>query len=161
MKSVQRVARVLAAARACALAVPRHALTFDVLAGRSVTSSHHAATAAFLDAFGDGSAEGDFVISPMASLGWIHGRRCKPSLDHDVAVLALGVRAERAVFFGAFELGYADRTTDALSSHAQFASTLGWSHRRFVVLVRHISNGHLFGGKNLGETMLLLGWRLR
>lgn len=85
MKSVERVARVLAAALACALAASGHAFTLDALAGRSVTSSHHGATAAFLDAFSDERAHGGFVISPMASLGLIHGRRCKPSLDHDVA----------------------------------------------------------------------------
>jgi hypothetical protein len=38
-------------------------------------------------------------------------------------------------------------------------TSAGWQHGHFVVMLRHISNAHLFGGKNLGETMMLAGLR--
>jgi len=49
--------------------------------------------------------------------------------------------------------------TDALSSRFEFIASAGWQHGHFIVMLRHISNAHLFGGKILGETMLLPGIR--
>ncbi|HEX5954098.1 MAG TPA: lipid A 3-O-deacylase, partial [Rhodanobacteraceae bacterium] len=49
--------------------------------------------------------------------------------------------------------------TPTLSSGFEFMTSAGWQHGHFVVMLRHISNAHLFGGKNLGETMMLAGPR--
>ncbi|SEK94236.1 hypothetical protein SAMN05428989_1115 [Pseudoxanthomonas sp. GM95] len=47
-----------------------------------------------------------------------------------------------------------------LGSHLQFVSSLGWQGQRLRLQLRHLSNGRIGGGSNLGESMLLLGVRL-
>ena len=48
--------------------------------------------------------------------------------------------------------------TDALSGEPQFVSTVGWLRGRWLLAIRHISNGGL-DDPNIGETMLLAGMR--
>jgi hypothetical protein len=116
----------------------------------------------FLDAGTDTHEWAGLHWQPTAALGWIGSRSDrKDDLNHDVLIAGAGVRLVDwwgGAFLG-FEGAYVDQRTDALSSHEQFISSLGWQGERFVFLIRHISNGDLFGGRNLGETMLLAGVR--
>lgn len=151
---------VLAAALVAAPAA--QAVDVDVLAGVSSSIRHTLTDAEFVDVSGDTREWGAVHWQPMASLGHV-GTRSNHygNLDHNVWVGAAGVRLVdwwRGAFF-AFQLGYADPLTDALSSHAQFVSSLGWQGDRYEVMLRHISNGHIFSGRNLGETMLMVGLR--
>lgn len=130
-------------------------------AGASTTSTHDYVTAtAFVEGYGERRHNGRLTWQPMASLTWLQGRD-RDRLDNDVAVLAGGIRAvdwwRRA--FASFQIGFAHDTNDALSSHGQFLSTVGWQGDRVVWMLRHISNGKVFSGPNLGETMLLVGLR--
>jgi len=135
----------------------------DLTAGASATVGVRWAPAAFLDlGTADSHEWAGLHWQPVATLGWIGARDdTHDDLDHDVAIAGAGVRLVDwwgGAFVG-FEAGYASQRTDALSSHEQFISSLGWRGERLVVMVRHISNGDLFGGRNLGETMLLFGMR--
>jgi hypothetical protein len=130
----------------------------DVTAGASTTVGLRWTPVAFLDYVGD-THDDAITWQPTATLGVIGSRSDRrDDLDHDVFIAGAGGRWVwwRHAFLG-FELGYASQHTDALSSHAQFISSLGWQGDRFVVMLRHISNGDLFGGRNLGETMVLAG----
>jgi hypothetical protein len=134
----------------------------DVAAGASATVGVRWTETVFVDITGDARDWRGVHWEPMASIGFLASRNDRQDdLDHDVFVAGAGIRLVgwwRGAFIG-FEGGWADQTTDALSSHAQFISTLGWQGDRFVLMLRHISNGNLFGGRNLGETMLLAGLR--
>lgn len=139
------------------------ALARDVVvsAGATNTSTHDYVTGTvFVDGHGERRQAGRFTWQPMLSAGWIDGRD-REGLEDDAFVLAAGARLvdwwRRA--FVSFQLGYAHDTTDALSSHGQFLSSIGWEGERVVYTLRHISNGKVFSGPNLGETMLLVGLR--
>ena len=128
----------------------------DLTAGASATVGVRWAAAAFIDAGTD--AHGHW--QPIATLGWIGSRNDdNDNLEHDVVIAGAGVRFVD-FWGGAFiglEAAYVDQRTGALSSREQFISSLGWHGERLVLMVRHISNGNIFGGRNLGETMVLAG----
>ena len=138
-----------------------HAAEFVLGAGPSTTSTHNYVThAVFLDGHGGRRTHGPVTWQPMLSLGWIDGRD-KARLENDAFVVAGGVHLVdwwRRAFFS-FQFGLAHDTNDALSSHGQFVSSIGWQGDRVVYTLRHISNGKVFSGPNLGETMLLVGLR--
>ncbi len=137
-----------------------HAAEVDLTAGASATVGVRWAPAAFLDVGAESREWLGLHWQPFATLGWIGSRDdLHDGLDHDVAIAGAGVRLVDwwgGAFVG-IEAGYADERTDALSSHEQFISSLGWRGERVVMMVRHISNADLFGGRNLGETMVLVG----
>jgi hypothetical protein len=138
------------------------AAEIDLSAGASATVGVRWAGAVFIDVAGGTTEWADLHWQPTASVGWI-GSRNDPgdNLEHDVGLVGAGVRLVdwwRGAFLG-FEVAYASPRTDALSSHEQFISSLGWRGDRYVLMVRHISNANLFGGRNLGETMVLAGFR--
>jgi hypothetical protein len=132
----------------------------DLTAGGSATVGVRWAPAAFLDVGTDSHEWAGLHWQPVATLGWIGSRNdTHDDLDRDVAIAGAGVRLVDwwgGAFVG-LEAAYVDQRTDALSSHEQFISSLGWRGDRLVVMVRHISNGDFFGGRNLGETMVLVG----
>ncbi len=74
-------------------------------------------------------------------------------------VAGTGVRMMTANhhWFLSEQLAVTSTRTDALSSRVEFMTSAGWQNGHFMVMLRHISNARLFGGKNLGETMLLAG----
>src|SRR5690348_8921148 len=129
---------------------------FDITGGASATVGVRWAPAAFLDAGADPHGH----WQPVVTLGWIGSRKDgNDNLEHNVVIAGAGVRFVD-FWGGAFiglEAAYADQRTGALSSHEQFISSLGWRGDRLVLMVRHISNGNIFGGRNLGETMVLAG----
>lgn len=132
-----------------------------VSAGGSSTASQIWTPAVYLDVAGERRPIAGFAWQPIASLGVIGARDERPDLDRTVAIAGAGVRLVdwwKGAFFS-FQVGYASRETAALSSHGQFISSLGWEGERTVWTLRHISNGDVYGGKNLGETMLLVGLR--
>lgn len=139
-----------------------HAANVDISAGRSVTSKHRWTTSAFLDVTTATHTFEGVQWQPAFALGWVQGRRRTfDDMDHDVYIGAAGIRLPdfwRHAFFS-FQLAAAAGRTDALSSGGQFVSTLGWQQAHWQAMVRHISNGEVFGGKNLGETMVLVGVR--
>lgn len=148
-----------------ALSARASALEFGIGAGSSVTSSADYWTpTVYLDIAGKRRSLGPFRWQPLASLAWFDGRgdlndRPDLQLQEDVVVAGVGVRLVewwRNAYFS-FQAGYANRTTSALSSHEQFISAIGWQGRYLDVSVRHVSNGSIFGGRNLGETTLLVG----
>lgn len=110
-----------------------------------------------------------FTWAPDFSLGWIDGRDVakfrdyKYGTDSDVWVLAGGARFRYGsqgdwyhhLFFSFQGAGQVGRT-EALSTHYEFVSTLGWQWKALSLQVRHISNGGT-GGANRGETMGLIG----
>lgn len=157
----RRAAPLLAIALAgLAAADPAAALDTTLYVGSSVTASDRYWSPAFyVEVAGDRRQTGRFTWRPVASLGWVGARDERPQLDRDVVVAAAGISLvdwwKRAFF--SFQFGYADRTTEALSSHGQFISSLGWQGDRVALMVRHISNGNVFGGRNLGETMFMVG----
>lgn len=151
-------------------AVPATAARLEVQAGRSYMANN-GANAAFVEAVFAPQPLGRtrFTWSPDVSLGWIDGRHLA-RYDHTrytsrspVALAAGGARFHygdagdwyQPLFFTA-QLAATNHTTHALSSHYQFASTLGWQAKHFSVAIRHISNGGLHR-PNSGETMALIG----
>lgn len=169
MSSIKRSRRELAgraamllgvALGAAAMAPPADAADYTVYAGSSVTASDRYWTpAVYLDVAGEHRQTGRFTWRPVASLGWIGARDQRAELDRNVTVAAVGVSLvdwwKRA--FVSFQVGYAGRTTEALSSHGQFVSSLGWQGDHVALMVRHVSNGNVFGGRNLGETLFMVG----
>ncbi len=144
---------------ACLIPSPVAALDFGVSAGASVTASRDATPVLWADWAGEGRTSGPFRWRPTATLGYIAARDVRADLDRHVLVAGAGFRVVdwwKRAFLGV-GFGYASRTTAALSSHGQFVTSLGWDGRRHTVILRHVSNADLFGGKNLGETMLLVG----
>lgn len=155
--------RILPALLALIFTSQAPATEVDLTGGGSATVGMRWTPAAFLDVGTSESHEwAGLHWQPVATVGWIGQRDdANDDLDHDVAIAGAGVRLVDwwgGAFVG-LEAGYVDRRTDALSSHEQFISSLGWRGERVVLMVRHISNGDLFGGRNLGETMLLVGAR--
>ncbi len=140
-----------------------HATTVSIVAGRSMTSGARWTTTAFGNiAFDRTFTWQDLQFQPVATLGWIKGRHTRvDNLNHNVYVGGAGLRLVNwwdGAFFS-FQLGAAGGRTNALSSGVEFISSLGWAGHHLIVMLRHISNGDLFGGENLGETMLLAGVR--
>lgn len=139
---------------------PAQATDVSVLAGGSITSGGRWTTTAFANVSGTTYEWKHLELQPVGTLGWIKGRDTPhDNLDHNIYVAGAGVRLPhlwRNAFFS-FQVGVAGGRTDAISSSEQFISSLGWQGEHWVFMVRHISNGHFFGGKNLGETMALVG----
>jgi hypothetical protein len=146
-----------------------HASTFEVLGGRSKTSGWRWTDAAFFAAVGAAHpfrlGSHDLTWAPDAELGWIGPRpvtrqNLHEYLTHPVWMAMGGARVSgfwRQAFFG-FDVALTKNRTGALSSPYEFVSTLGWQGDRYLVALRHISNAS-FHEPNLGETMLLLGFR--
>jgi len=151
-------------------ALPAAAAHLEVQGGRSYMD-RYGTGAAFIEATFAPHAVGDGRLdwSPDLSAGWIDGRDVARYRDarydtrHSVALVAAGARFHygpagawyRPLFFS-FQLAANNRTTQALSSHYQFVSTLGWQGEHVSFQLRHISNGGL-NGSNRGETMALVG----
>ncbi len=152
-----------------ALPALSHAATrVEVQAGRSYMDSHGANTAFVEAVFAPHTiGDGRYTWSPDVSAGWIDGRdlsrRYSRSTRPSVALVAAGARLrssdEHAWYhplFFSFQLAGTNRTSQALSSHYQFVSTLGLQFKHVSVGIRHISNGGLHD-PNTGETMALVG----
>lgn len=151
-------------------ALPAAATHLELQGGRSYMDNH-GANAAFLEAIFAPHTIGASRLdwSPDVSAGWIDGRdvaRYRNSdydTNHSVALLAAGARFHygapdawyRPLFFS-FQLAGVNQTTQALSSHYQFVSTLGWQGKHLSFQLRHVSNGSLHA-PNRGETMALVG----
>jgi hypothetical protein len=141
------------------------AAQWAVSAGGSL-SQHDWAPAAALDVAGEARPLGDGRLQwrPVAALTGVgaHAPTWRPHSDRDVLVASAGAAVALGDSGWCFSLqgGAANRTTPALSSHLQFVSSLGWQGRRLRLQLRHISNGRIGGGPNLGESMLLVGVRL-
>jgi len=151
-------------------ALPAAAAHLDVQGGRSYMD-RYGTNAAFIEAtlapHTIGSGRLDW--SPDLSVGWLDGRDVaryrysRYDTSHSVALVAAGARFHygeagawyRPLFFS-FQLAANNQTTQALSSHYQFVSTLGWQGEHLSFQLRHISNGGL-NGPNRGETMALVG----
>jgi hypothetical protein len=152
-------------------ALPAAAAHLEVQGGRSYMDDH-AANTAFVEAtfapHAIGSS-GRLDWSPDVSAGWIDSRDVRRyrnvefDTHHSIALLAAGARFHygapdawyRPLFFS-FQLAGTNHTTQALSSHYQFVSTLGWQGEHLSFQLRHVSNGGL-NGPNRGETMALVG----
>jgi hypothetical protein len=159
-------ALLLALAMTCAPAAAAH---LELQAGRSYMDSY-GTNAVFAEAVFAAHPIGAsrFHWSPDVSLGWIDGRDVQRYRDSRygttdaVALLAAGARVQAGEdrwyhpLFFSFQLAGTDRTTQALSSHYQFVSTLGWQGQHLSFQLRHVSNGGLHT-PNRGETMALLG----
>ncbi len=134
--------------------------------GPSVTGHHHWTSAVFVEVASDTWRWRAVGIAPEFGLGYVRARGTEVErLDHDVWIGFGGARASlldagvwRHAFLG-FGIGLTHGKTNALSSGGEFVDTLGWQEGHWDVMVRHISNGHLATGPNIGETMLLLGVR--
>lgn len=151
-------------------ALPAAATRLEVQAGRSYMDSH-GTNAAFVEAVFAPQPIGNtrFTWSPDVSVGWIDGRdlskfrNSRYDTRPSVALVAGGARFHygddntwyQPLFFS-FQVAATNHTTQALSSHYQFVSTLGWQAKHFSVALRHISNGS-FHEPNRGETMALVG----
>lgn len=156
--------RILVGAVLVLWSAPRDAVARDLAlsAGFSTTASRNLTQVAFMEVARDPVPVAGISWQPVVSLGIVAAREEHADLDRNVAVVAAGFRLVdwwRRAFFS-FQFGFANRKTAALSSHAQFVSSVGWEGDRLRYTLRHVSNGDLFGGKNLGETMLLVGWRI-
>jgi hypothetical protein len=143
-------------------AAPVAALDYLVSAGPSLAGGNDTTGALYIDVVGkprpvDGP-RWDWQWQPIVSLGAIHSRRGDTELDRHVVIGSIGLRLlPYRKLFMSMQFGYANTRTAAVSSHEQFVSDIGWSFGRTALSLRHISNGHLFGGRNRGETMLLFG----
>jgi hypothetical protein len=149
--------------------IPAHAASYEVLGGRSKTSGWRWTDAAFIAVVGDAHpfALGDHDLSwaPDAELGWIGprpvtARNVHEYMTHPVWMAMGGARVSgfwRQAFFG-FDVALTKNRTGTLSSPYEFVSTLGWQGTHYVLALRHISNAS-FHEPNLGETMLLVGFR--
>lgn len=135
----------------------------DVVAGPSVTSSGRVTAAAFASVFGEAPGDHRRHIEPIGTLGWVGSRNTRvDDLDHEVFLVAGGARllAANRHWFLSEQLAATHGRTDALSTHVEFMTSVGWQGGHFIVMLRHVSNANLFGGgKNLGETMVLAGMR--
>lgn len=148
-----------------------HAAThLEVQAGRSYMDNHGTNTV-FVEAVFAPRALGHsrFTWSPDMSVGWIDGRHLARyenaayGTRPTVSLVAAGARFRtsdgsawyRPLFFS-FQVAGTNHVTQALSSHYQFVSTLGYAWKHVSFALRHISNGSLHE-PNRGETMALLG----
>lgn len=147
------------------IAVPALAQAADVsvVAGRSMTTEQRWTTSTFVNIGADKTLHWHGLhFQPVGTLGWIKGRRMpRERLNHNVYVAGAGLRLVNWWHgaFISFQVGVTDGRTDALSSPGEFISSAGWLGEHWVVMIRHISNGNVFPGKNLGETMALVGVR--
>jgi hypothetical protein len=136
--------------------------TLSLSIGRSVTSHLDWTNAAFLDLTTSTYTFQDVHWQPAFAVGFVqHRDTTRDDLDHNVFIGAAGARLVnwwRNAFFS-FQFAAAAGRTDALSSAPQFVSSLGWQGRHWQLMLRHISNGNVFHGPNIGETMLLAGVR--
>ncbi|HEV2621481.1 MAG TPA: acyloxyacyl hydrolase [Frateuria sp.] len=153
------------------VALPATAAHLELQGGRSYMDSYGANTAFVEATFAPHTigANGRLDWSPDLSAGWIDSRDVRRyrnaayGTDHAVALVAAGARFHygdadawyRPLFFS-FQLAGANRTTQALSTHYQFVSSLGWQGEHLSFQIRHISNGSLHK-PNRGETMALVG----
>ncbi|UGB38144.1 acyloxyacyl hydrolase [Frateuria soli] len=151
-------------------ALPAAAAHLEVQGGRSYMDNH-GANAAFVEVTFAPHTIGNSRLdwSPEILAGWIDGRDvgryrgARFDAGPSVALLAGGARFHygapdawyRPLFFS-FQLAGINHTTQALSSHYQFVSTLGWQGEHLSFQLRHVSNGGL-NGPNRGETMALVG----
>ena len=159
MKRIRCGLGILACLTAC---TPVWAAGFDVAAGPSTTSSGRTTGAIFASAFGTGADDGRAHFEPIGTLGWVGARNTRTDdLNHDVLLAGGGVLlvTPGRHWFISEQLAATSGRTDALSSRFEFMTSAGWQHGHFIVMLRHISNAHIFRGKNLGETMLLAGLR--
>jgi len=152
-----------------ATVLPATAAHLELQGGRSYMDSY-GADAAFAEVVFASHPLGasHFSWAPDVSVGWIDGRdvrRYRASrygTTDAVAMLAAGARFRASAehwyhpLFFSFQLAGTDQTTQALSTHYQFVSTLGWQGEHVSFQLRHISNGGL-NGSNRGETMALVG----
>lgn len=146
------------------LALPcgAEAAGFSLAAGPSFTSGARVTAVAFGSVYGAAPEDGRWHFDPIGTVGWVDGRSTHhENLNHSVFLVGGGVQISKGShWFVSEQLAGTTRETDALSSHIEFMTTAGWHTGPFMLAVRHISDGHLFGrGKNLGETMLLAGVR--
>ncbi len=158
MRSLSMLLGVLMALTATS--VP--AANVSITAGPSVTSSNRWTHAVFVNVAADARDWRGYRLQPMATVGWIDRRSTrKDDLNHNVRVVGAGLRANRLWrrLFVSFQVAHTDSRTDALSSDTAFITSVGWTGDHWLALVRHISNGHIFPGKNLGETMFMVGLR--
>lgn len=154
-----RAASLLLLLAACSA----QAADFDLIAGASATAGVRWAPAAFASVTGSVPDDDHAHFAPIASLGWIGSRNTRyEDLDHNVFLAAGGARYGRANgLFVSEQIAATSTRTDALSSRFEFMTSLGWQHGRFIALLRHVSNAHIIGGgRNLGETMALVGVRI-
>ena len=145
-----------------ALPFGAEAAGYTLAAGPSFTSGARVTAVVFGSVYGSAPEDGRWHFEPIGTVGWVDGRSThKENLDHSVFLAAGGVQISKGShWFASEQLAGTTHETDALSSHIEFMTTVGWHAGRFAVMVRHISDAHLFGkGKNLGETMLLGGIR--
>ena len=145
-----------------AAACSGRAADFDVLGGASATAGLRSAPAAFAQVAGTPPDDGNSHWRPAASVGWIGSRKVTgEDFDHDVFLAAAGARyGRREGLFFSEQIAATSARTDALSSRFEFVTSLGWQHGRFIAVLRHISNANILGGgRNLGETMVLVGVR--
>ncbi|HJU26007.1 MAG TPA: lipid A 3-O-deacylase, partial [Rhodanobacteraceae bacterium] len=130
--------------------------------GASATAGLCSAPAAFAQVAGTPPEDGHAHWRPVASVGWIGSRQVAgENFDHDVFLAAAGARyGRRHGLFFSEQIAATSARTDALSSRFEFVSSLGWQQGHFITILRHVSNaGILGGGRNLGETMVLVGVR--
>lgn len=165
---------IASAVLATAFAMPAIAAThIEVQGGRSYMDSHPT-NAFFIESVFDEHQIGSssFTWSPDVSLGWINGRdghavrryiTSNPSTTDDVWLLAGGARFHMGSesdwyhpLFVSAQVAATSGTTQALSSHYEFVSTLGWQWKHLSFQIRHISNAGLHE-PNRGETMALVG----
>jgi len=147
-----------------AVACSAQAADFDLLGGASATAGVRWTPALFADIAGLPPDDGHAHWAPVASVGGIDSRQVAgEDFNHTVFLAAAGARygGSNGLFFSE-QIAATNTRTDALSSRFEFMTSLGWQHGHFIALVRHISNAHLLGGgRNLGETMALVGVRFR
>lgn len=148
----------LVAILACTTAA--HAQDFAIVVGPSVTSGERATATAFASVVGT-SESARFHFEPIATIGWLRAHHtAADGLDHTVWAAGAGARlvGPGEHWFASLQLARISARTDALSSRWEFIDSVGWQDGHLVLMVRHMSNGHVVGGgPNLGETMLLVG----
>lgn len=144
--------------------VAAHAADYSLNGGPSVTGHHHWTSALFAERLGAPLRWQGLDVASDFGLGFVRARgTTEDRLNHDVWIGFGGVRASlpetglwRHLYLG-FGVGVTHGKTNALSSSGEFVDTLGWQEAHWDVMIRHISNGHLSTGPNVGETMLLAG----
>jgi len=173
-----RFTRCLAAALMCTLpALPAMAARFELQGGVSYMgnpSNNYSTPVAFgeviFDPYQIGSS--NFTWSPDVTVGWIGGRdgskvaefnHDNPTTRHDTFILAGGARfhygpanAWYQPFFLSFQPAFNSSSTQALSTHYEFVTTVGYQGNHWSLGIRHISNGSLHE-PNRGETMVVAG----
>ena len=153
------------------VALPATGATRLEIQGARSYMDNHGSNAVFVEAVSAARplAHTRYSWSPDVSLGLVDGRelprydQSRYSTRASVALLAAGVRFHGGSMgdwyrplFVSFQVAATNHTTQALSSHYQFVSTLGWQAKHFSLALRHISNGSL-NGPNRGETMAVVG----